>query len=101
MESDKHGIPFYPDVSRIDQYGEVAVKRFNPRVGWNRTEHLLLIPHYQLLGKKILDVLYQYIEAGNTETFLLSKLCHKAAVAFTEAGNAESAYAKKYGNYGR
>ena len=101
METDKHGIPIYPDVSRLDQYGEVAVKRFNPRVGWNRTEHAFLVPHYKLLGKKIIDAMYGYIEAGNSETFLLSKLCHKAAIAFTEAGNAETAYEKKYRNYGR
>ena len=100
-QKDKHGITILPDVSRLDQYGEVAVKRFNPRVGWNRSEHILLIANYKILGKRILDTMSYYIEAGNHETFLLSKLCHKAAVAFTEAGNAETAYEKKYGNYGR
>lgn len=100
MDKDKHGIPVYPDVARLDQYGEVAVKRFNPRVGWNRAEHYILIPHYKLLGKKILDAMYGYIESGETETFLLSKLCHKAAIAFTEAGNAENQYRAKYGAYG-
>jgi hypothetical protein len=100
-KTDKHGITVLPYVSRIDQYGEVAVKRFNPRVGWNRSEHILLIANYKILGKRILDAMYQYIDAGNHDTFLLSKLCHKGAVAFTEAGNAEHAYEKKYGNYGR
>lgn len=101
METDKHGIPVYPDVARIDQYGEVAVKRFNPNVGWNRTEHLLAIAHYILQGKKILEAANKAIEAGKeTETFLLSKLCHKAAISFTEAGNAEEQYRTKYGAYG-
>ena len=102
MEKDRYGIKLYADVARIDQYGEVAVKRYNPRVGWNRTEHLLCIGHYALQGKEILDAVSRHLKANNIpiDTFFLSKLCHKAAIAFTEAGNAETEYRKQYGRYG-
>lgn len=102
MDKDKHGIPVYPDVARLDQYGEVAMKRFNPRVGWNRTEHLLATAHYILQGNEIVKAVDRHIKDQSIpiETFFLSKLCHKAAIAFTEAGNAENQYRAKYGGYG-
>ena len=102
LQKDKHGITVLPDVARIDQYGEVAVKRFNPRVGWNQTEHFIVRAHYVIQGKEILAAALRHIKLKDTpiDTLLLSKLCHKAANAFLESDKACSSYKKKYGAYG-
>lgn len=101
LQKDKYGIPVYPDVAYINQRGEVAVKRWNPAAGWNRTEHLLACAHYTLQGAEILKKTEAELHdarptEGHPDTYMVAKLCHKAAIAFSEGDNAAMLYAKKY-----
>ena len=105
-QTDKYGIEIFPNVARVDQYGEVAVKRFLPSCVLNRSNHLLVVNEYGLQGLAIIEEVKKEIETAISEkkqidTFLLSRLCHKAANAFLESDKAGALYSKKYGNYGR
>jgi hypothetical protein len=94
---DKHGIRIFPDVARLDPYGEATLKRFSvAKLKPTKIELETLCCHYFCQGCEMVSTVHFMLrEEASIDPFVISRLLRKAAVAFDEAGNVDSILNKK------